>query len=277
MQAPWVVSVIRWCCCVRCRSKARAAGAAIEVAAVGRRRVAWRGAAVARRQSPADSGPIDAPRRVSERAVLYEWRRSAHGAHVWASSACDATHWRRWVRSRYAARAGGRCRRLGGRRRVTRTCWRHGDEGPPASLPGRNEAPSAPLRWCRSLAAASTRCGRPLRWHLSPCDASLASGTRTATGVTACGAGAPLRRAQLPLGWLPATPDAPISPPSATADRRCRCAGVGALDDTECARPPRRLPSTRSARCARGPWAAEWPPASPPSMQVPCSGEHVLE
>ena len=51
----------------------------------------------------------------------------------------------------------------------------------------------------------------------------------------------------------------------------------GCTDDTECARPPRRLPSTRSARCARGPWAAEWPPASPPSMQVPCSGEHVLE
>ena len=134
-----------------------------------------------------------------------------HAAHVWASSACNATHWRRWVWSRYAARAGGRCRRLGGRRRVTRACWRHGDEGPPASLPGRNEAPSAPLRWCSTPAAASTRCGRPLRWHLSPCDASLASATRTAAGVTACST-APLGRAQLPLGWLPATPDTTISP-----------------------------------------------------------------
>ena len=93
-----------------------------------------------------------------------------------------------------------------------------------------DEVPMTLLRWRRVTAAAPTRCGRPLRGHASPCDAPV-----LASGATECRwrhyhrHRCPGRRARLPLGWLPSTPDSRVLPPPATEGHRRRGAEGGAL------------------------------------------------
>ena len=111
-----------------------------------------------------------------------------------------------------------------------------------------DEVPMTLLRWRRVTAAAPTRCGRPLRGHASPCDAPV-----LASGATECRwrhyhrHRCPGRRARLPLGWLPSTPDSRVLPPPATEGHRRRGAEGGCTAWAKCALSSWQLLSTRSA------------------------------
>jgi hypothetical protein len=136
-----------------------------------------------------------------------------------------------------------------------------------------DEVPMSPLRWRRATTAAPTRCGRPSTRHASPCDAPV-----WASGATKCRwrhyhrHRCPCRRARLPLGWLPSTPDSRVLPPPATEATGAAVPRGGCTACTRCALSSWQLPSTRSAMCARGAVCAELPLASQPSMRV-----HLLE
>ena len=146
--------------------------------------------------------------------ALLSWRPPSTRSAVYARGPrAPSGHWRR------SPRSGGHCscEYLLERARVPADAAAVAVQRARVDAWVGDEVPMSPLRWRRATTAAPTRCGRPSTWHASPCDAPV-----WASGATKCRwrhyhrHRCPCRRARLPLGWLPLTPDSRVLPPPAT-------------------------------------------------------------